>query len=463
MLRGTRPLALCTALLVAGLASPVRGADPTVLPPGTVFGEEKVRQPHEILHDEADGGRQSDLVALGNMAFASPLIFGGAARKAGLTCETCHNQGDVNRVFFIPGLSDRPGGLAVVNTVFNADTNNDLHRHIDIPSLRGIRYFGPYGRDGRMASLRDFTRNVIVNEFAGPEPSPKLIDAITAYMEQIDLLPNPKLRTDGQLTDLAGPAAHRGETLFNKTFPQMGNLSCASCHHPSALFVDHLHHDIGSGGIFKTQTLLNADFTPPYFHDGRYDTFGQVVDHFDGYYKLGLTPAQKSDLVAYLEAVGDGDGAFEDNTPNLELDELLVFSRPLERAIAAHDLTTVNLAVGTIAAEMREMQERFPGPSDPLAAGKQALLKPARGAAARMVIQLRRIQSAAEEGDYERAMAALTTFRDQANAARAVFMAAVPVSLYDPALAAQHQALVAQLTPAAPQTPLATAGSKSAP
>jgi len=124
--------------------------------------------------------------------------------------------------------------------------------------------------------------------------------------------------------------------------------------------------------------------------------------------------------------------------------------------------------VGTLAGEMREMQERFPGPSDPLGAGKQALLKPARGAAARMVIQLRRIQSAAEEGDYTQAMAALKTFRDQANAARPVFMAAVPVSLYDPALAAQHQALVAQLTPAqlapaASQTPLATAGSKSAP
>jgi cytochrome c peroxidase len=461
-------LALSCALLCAGLALPAQAGDPTVLPPGTVFGEERVRQPREILHDEADGGRQSDLVALGNMAFASPLIFGDPARKAGLTCETCHNQGDVNQVFFIPGLSDRPGGVAVVNALFNTETTNGLHRHIDIPSLRGIRYLAPYGRDGRIAALRDFTRNVIVNEFAGPEPSPKLVDAITAYMEQIDFLPNPKLASDGQLTDAADPAARRGEMLFNRNFPQMGNQSCAGCHHPSALFVDHLQHDIGTGGAFKTQTLLNADFTAPYFHDGRYATFGQVVDYFDGTYKLGLPVADKSDLVAYLQAVGEGEQPFENNTPDRELDELLVFSRPLERAIAERDMPVVDLAVGTMAHEMRELQERFPGPSDPLGAGEQALLKPARSAAAGLVIQLRRVQSAAQAGRYEEAMAALKTFRNQADAARPVFPAALPVSLYDPTLAAQHQALVAELTPPATQptplaTPLATAGSHANP
>src|SRR4029077_6625091 len=159
---------------------------------------------------------------LGNMAFSSPLIFGDPARKAGISCETCHNQGDVNQLMFIPGLSDRPGGLAGVNSLFNPQTTNALHRHIDIPSLRGIRYFAPYGRDGRIASLRDFTRNVIVNEFAGPEPSPRLVDAIFAYMEQIDVLPNPQLRPDGRLSDAAGAAALRGEALFNRSFPQMG-------------------------------------------------------------------------------------------------------------------------------------------------------------------------------------------------------------------------------------------------
>src|SRR3981189_311735 len=66
-------------------------------------------------------------------------------------------------------------------------------------SLRGARYLAPYGHDGRMSSLRDFVYNVIVNEFAGPEPSPVILDAIIAYINDIDFLPNPNLGPAGRL------------------------------------------------------------------------------------------------------------------------------------------------------------------------------------------------------------------------------------------------------------------------
>jgi cytochrome c peroxidase len=424
---------------------PALGAEQTVLPPASVLGELQTQLPHERFHDEADGGRQSDLVALGNMAFESPQIFGDPARKAGISCGTCHVGGDINPVFFIPGLSDRPGGLAVVNAFFNPRTDNGLHRHIDIPSLRGIRYMAPYGRDGRIASLREFTRNVIVNEFNGPEPSPRLVDAITAYMEQIDFLPNSKLGPDGRLTEAADEAARRGEAAFSRTFPQMGGDSCASCHQPMALFIDHQQHDIGSGGGFDTPTLLDAAYTAPYFHDGRFADFGQVVGYFDDHFKLGLTAAEKVDLVAYLTAVGEAENPFDTATPDLDVDELMVFSRALDRAIAEQDRTTIDIGVGTIAREMREIQEHFPGPSDPIGMDQQALLKPARGAAGRLVIQLRRVQTAAESGDFDRAAEALAAFRKGAEEARPIFAAAVPVSLYNPDLAAKRLALIAQL------------------
>jgi cytochrome c peroxidase len=214
-------------LTLLGLAAvtPAWAGDATVLPPGSILAEDAVTAPRELFHDEAAGGRQSDLVALGNMAFGSPLIMGDPARKAGISCEACHTNGDINHAFFIPGLSDRLAGLAVVNSMFNPRTDNGLHRAIDIPSLRGVRYLAPYGRDGRIASLREFTRNVIVNEFAGPEPSPRLVDAIVAYMEQIDFLPNVKLGPAGRLNESADAAAHRGEALFTRPFPQMGGRS----------------------------------------------------------------------------------------------------------------------------------------------------------------------------------------------------------------------------------------------
>ncbi len=57
--------------------------------------------------------------------------------------------------------------------------------HVDTPSLRGVRLTAPYGRDGRIATLREFARHVIVNEFAGDEPAPRVLDALVAYMASL--------------------------------------------------------------------------------------------------------------------------------------------------------------------------------------------------------------------------------------------------------------------------------------
>ena len=71
---------------------------------------------------------------------------------------------------------------------------------------------------------------------------------------------------------------------------RQAELSCAGCHIPSGTFNDQARHDVGSGGLVKTPTLLNANFNAPYFHDGRYDSYEQVVDHFDRVFDLELSP-----------------------------------------------------------------------------------------------------------------------------------------------------------------------------
>ena len=55
----------------------------------------------------------------------------------------------------------------------------------------------------------------------------------------------------------------RGQALFNKPFPHDPNLSCAACHVPSGAYLDHAQHDVGSGGLFKTPTLLMPTTTRP--------------------------------------------------------------------------------------------------------------------------------------------------------------------------------------------------------
>jgi cytochrome c peroxidase len=266
------------------------------LPPGTNLNDQDPL-PKLVLNFEERGIKEKDLplVAYGDMLFDSPQIFGEPARSLGIACSTCHNRGDINQTFFIPGISHQKGAIDVRGSFFNPMFNDHRRARLDIPSLRGLRFTGPYGRDGRFASLRDFTRNVIVSEFAGPEPTTFMLDSLVAYLLEFDFLPNAKIDGRGMLTDKASAAARRGEKLFRKPFPQMDGKSCASCHVPSANFLDRQAHDIGSArgsydgardGAFDTPTLLGGRFTAPYFNDGSLPTLASVVDWFTTRFRL---------------------------------------------------------------------------------------------------------------------------------------------------------------------------------
>ncbi|MBI4325680.1 MAG: cytochrome C [Chloroflexi bacterium] len=336
------------------------------LPPGSNINKQRPR-PRQILNLVARGVDETEtpLVAFGDMAFDSSLIFGEPARSLGLSCNNCHNKSITNPQFKIPGLTKYDGGLDVSSAFFAPHANNGHFDPLDIPDLRGIRFTAPYGRNGRFASLRDFIRNVIVNEFNGPEPDPIVVDAMLAYMMEFDFLPNPMLNKDGTLNEKAPQAARRGEKLFNKSFAQMNGMSCASCHVPSGSFVDHQRHDIGSvtgaeehslDRALDTPTLLSAKYTQPYFHDGSLATLKDVVLWFDTNYKLKLDKNQVADLTAYLETVGDGSEAYEEN-PDVaapaEVEEQNFFMASWEFLRDKGKFDLADLLFRTVAQELR--------------------------------------------------------------------------------------------------------------
>jgi cytochrome c peroxidase len=426
-------------------AFPVYGQQ-TVLPVGTELNEDALLQPREIFRSEAIGGAKSYLVNLGDLAFSSATILGGVARQAGISCSTCHVNGASNPKLYIPGLSTRPGTFDTTGALFNAKADNHVLDPVTIPSLRGARYLAPYGHDGRMASLRDFIRNVIVNEFAGPEPSPAVLDAMVVYIQDIDFLPNPSLGPGGQLTAQASAAERRGDALFAKPFPHDPALSCAGCHVPSAAFVDHQQHDVGSGGLYKTPTLLNADFNAPYFHDGRYDTYDQVVAHFDRVFELGLSPQDQHDLVAYLTAVGDGQRPYENDGVAAELKEISDFASTLDTAIPAHDKDIIALAVNTVGPELRELTEAYPDAKDTSVSGGQQERALARMALKELVLGLRRIDLAAAVDRFEEAATEYQNFRKlMASAVPMVLTNAQPWSLFNPATREAHYGALRQM------------------
>ena len=294
-----------------------------VLPPGTELNEEPLDQPNELFYSELAGGKRSYLLNLGDLLFSSPAILGGVARQAGISCETCHQQGHNNAKLFIPGLSKPARHLRRQRAAVQPQGRQRRVRcgHAAEPARRQIsRALCAMTAGFRRCAISSATPSSMNSP--GREPSAQVLDALETYIKEIAFLPNPKLGAGGRLTNEASDAARRGEALFNKPFRHDAAMSCAACHKPDAAFVDHQMHDVGTGGWFKTPTLINANFNAPYFHDGRFDSYAQVVGYFDRHFDLGLSDNERADLVAYLDAVGDAEEPTVRNTVQAELDEI---------------------------------------------------------------------------------------------------------------------------------------------
>jgi cytochrome c peroxidase len=348
---------------------------PAKLPPGHNINKQ-IPRPRQILGIAARGVDEGEtpLIALGDMAFDSAYIYGEPMRSLQMSCNTCHNKSITNPNFIIPGLSSYPGGMDVSSNFFAPHANNGVFDPLDIPDLRGIRFTAPYGRNGRFGSLREFVRNVIVNEFNGDEPDPMLLDGMIAYMNEFEFLSNPYLKKDGRLNENASKSAKRGEEIFHTEFTQMGNMSCATCHIPSANFIDHKRHDIGTVNgheaysmdrTMDTPTLLSSKYSPPYFHDGSQPTLGAVVSWFDKNFKLGLKDDEIEDLTSYVETVGDGIDAYEDTVYYLdaEMEEFNFFLSAYEFLEEKNKPGLMGVTFITIAQEIRNHKWELQDPS----------------------------------------------------------------------------------------------------
>jgi mono/diheme cytochrome c family protein len=141
------------------------------------------------------------------------------------------------------------------------------------------------------------------------------VDLITAKLPALHFyqlsLPVPK-PPEGAFNQLD---ARRGQALFG------GKARCATCHVPP-LFTEpgwnlHTADEIGIDDFqakrspderYRTEPLRALWDTKKihkggYYHDGRFATLGDVVNHYDGHLKTGLTEQEKKDLIAYLNSL----------------------------------------------------------------------------------------------------------------------------------------------------------------
>lgn len=107
-------------------------------------------------------------------------------------------------------------------------------------------------------------------------------------------------------------AAERGRALFD------GKAECATCHVPplytepgwnmhtaSEIGIDDFQAERSPDRRYRTTPLrgLVSHAKGGFYHDGRFATLLDVVDHYDTVQSLGLTAPEKADLVEYLKSL----------------------------------------------------------------------------------------------------------------------------------------------------------------
>jgi hypothetical protein len=149
----------------------------------------------------------------------------------------------------------------------------------------------------------------VENSFWNVSNTPDLITsklpALRAYQHSI-AAPTPPAGSYDRV------AADRGKTIF------MHKAKCASCHSPelyknpstilhdaAEIGIDDFEAKRSPTGKYRTTPLAGL-FTRTqggFYHDGRFATIPDVIDHYDTHMKLHLTAKEKQDLTEYMKSL----------------------------------------------------------------------------------------------------------------------------------------------------------------
>lgn len=268
-------------------------------------------------------------VALGERLFSDPLL----SRDGSVSCATCHR----------PDLAFSDGRPVSLGVDGRAGTRN-------APGLLNVGYERALFRDGgalfletqALVPLEDANEMDLAPEDAvarlaahaeyparfraafGEGPTVQsLARALAAFQRTLVSAPTAWDRHRAGDASALAPAARAGEALFQ--------THCASCHTGPRLTSGTFENngaatsDPGRAGItgdpadagrFRVASLRAVARTAPYFHDGRFATLAEVVDHYDrggdgtpgqspAVRPLHLTAPERDALVAFLATFTD--------------------------------------------------------------------------------------------------------------------------------------------------------------
>ncbi len=240
------------------------------------------------------------------------------------SCASCHDPARAYsdgraRAVGATGSILPHGAMSLVNVAYNISFGwsrpelRSLESQMRVPLFNAHPVeMGLAGAEGAVCDLLagDPEYLAAFNESFPLDPAPVTIDhvikAIAAFERTLIFGDSPFDRYVFQGDhDAITRQAKRGMALFYSS-----RSGCGSCH-SGFNFEGNWRDSKGEtgpprfDGRFRVPTLRNIALTAPYMHDGRFETLGDVIDHHAGGSRL--SPRQREDLIAFLEALTDAE------------------------------------------------------------------------------------------------------------------------------------------------------------
>ena len=279
---------------------------------------------------------------LGRQLFYDPIL----SRDESISCASCHLQAtgfthvDHDLSHGIEGRIGKRNSMALMNLAWNTSFMWDGGvNHIELQALAPIS-----SEDEMGSSLKEVVtklnaskkyKTLFYNSYKDSlVTGQKTLLALTQF---VVMLNSYNSKYDKYIRNEKG-----GEfTMQEKNGLAIFKNNCASCHteplftnnefHNNGLTLDPYLKDFGRMLItnksedslkFKVPTLRNIQFTPPYMHDGRFETLKAVITHYnsgithsitlaeDLKNNLELTHKEEVDLLVFLRTLTDKEFLF---------------------------------------------------------------------------------------------------------------------------------------------------------
>ncbi|MEP0390894.1 MAG: hypothetical protein ABJ205_06360 [Erythrobacter sp.] len=126
---------------------------------------------------------RNDLL-VGEFLFEAPLLLGGQAAKAGISCHSCHVNGTDNPHFLFPAISGEAGTADTTHSFFSKSLGNQTFDPIVIPDLTMADKVDHSMKSGE---LEAFLTTIIIGEFSGAAAPSSTLAPIATYVRALRL------------------------------------------------------------------------------------------------------------------------------------------------------------------------------------------------------------------------------------------------------------------------------------